>query len=131
MRAPGEESLFEKILELFNGVRLQASGLGVVKELCDGLDDGWYFGLNDADDAGGIPARDQIGRCFPRSEVERLPDLLSAQRSLDVDRALAAVVAPGSMRTRFQVSPEERQHPSSLTEPCVSHAQNISDSLSR
>jgi hypothetical protein len=114
IRAPGEQTVIEQMTVLPHRLPSELSRFTVGEELRDSLRDRWDLRLDQPDLARFGPAVDELSRCVPRREVERLADLLAAERAVDVNRALAPTVAGGGVRTALDVTPDEPSAPWAL-----------------
>lgn len=105
---PGKQLLFEQDPVLCHRVRTQVTAPRVLEEephgvlyrnRFDRLKTSLFF-----------QGADSIDSCLPGPEIERLPDLATAKRSLNPKRTVAAFVLPRSVRTDSDVPPVNGEH---------------------
>ena len=104
--------------------------LGILEQFLDRFLDLRDFRPHDADLARHGPRVHQPGRGFPGYDVERLANLLAAERAVGVNTAPTPAVARRGEPAGVEVPPDEAEHGVPYLEGHVSDTLNLSDLLS-
>jgi hypothetical protein len=106
-----EESPPDDVANFLQAFRLQVASFGVSNVLVDRVSDRRDVLKQHADLTGRPPAPDQFLRRAPNSQIERLPDLLTAKRALHPNGTCTAIPASplASVWTSRRMSSVDRE----------------------